>query len=347
MPCTQRRQLVCFPKVRVSKSWFRRFNNSTVFHNEGTLHLFSLMALYSYANFRSDTRTVSGVRYTAAPGEWICRRSSLPRILRVRSERRALELLGFFSSAGFLDYRMLDEERGILKYRITNWRKHCTHLDYNYYSYKSTGFFFFPLSAGRQLLRSSRRRGKIIFSELDAIADIWLHTVAGDDRVAGSGCVPVLYYTDMHGLPLLSYSYLAERWGWSKSRVGRFIQKAEENGIIDRLSFPGSRGSVISVRKYREMLFGPEDDRSRLRRLGELLGLPGKSGIVSAEAPAQAQSRVPSGPSPGKSENRLRDQGFRFVFSSFFAVPFSLVFHSITDCGNSMEEVLQDKRGPP
>lgn len=55
MSCTQQKQLVSFPKVRVQKHWFRYHFDHKEFANEGTLHLFSLMALYSYANFRSDS----------------------------------------------------------------------------------------------------------------------------------------------------------------------------------------------------------------------------------------------------------------------------------------------------
>lgn len=67
--------------------------------------------------------------------------------------------------------------------------------------------------------------------------------------------MPVLMIA-MRGMPLLSYTYLARRWGWSKSRVGRFMLKAGEYGIISRVSFSSSRGSVISMCRYREMIFG-------------------------------------------------------------------------------------------
>lgn len=56
MACTQQQQLICFPRVRVQKKWFRYFNDHKDFRNEGTLHLFSLMSLFSYANFRSNNR---------------------------------------------------------------------------------------------------------------------------------------------------------------------------------------------------------------------------------------------------------------------------------------------------
>ena len=66
MNCTQKQQLVCFPKVRVYKPWFRHFNDHKDFRNEGTVHLFSLMALFSYANFRSNERVIYGDRYMEA-----------------------------------------------------------------------------------------------------------------------------------------------------------------------------------------------------------------------------------------------------------------------------------------
>lgn len=144
MACTQHKQLVCFPKVRVQKKWFRYFNDHKDFKNDGTVHLFSLMALFSYANFRSNTRTIANQQYMEAPGQWVCKLSALPRILRVHSKAQAKELLDHFQKHGFLSYEFLDEESGLLRFTIADWKRHCVHLDYNYYSYKGSGFFFFP-----------------------------------------------------------------------------------------------------------------------------------------------------------------------------------------------------------
>ncbi len=134
MSCTQHKQLVSFRRARVQKKWFRYFNDHKDFRNEGTLHLFSLMALYSYADFRSNTRSIEGKRYLESPGQWICKVSALPRVLRAHSKAHAMELMDYFKNAGFLDYEMLDEESGILRYSIADWKKHCTYLEYNYYS---------------------------------------------------------------------------------------------------------------------------------------------------------------------------------------------------------------------
>ena len=82
----QNQNLFKFPKARVPRSWFRQFNDKKHFHNDGTLQLFSLMALYSYANYRSDKKTVAGKNYLVSPGQWICKVSALPRIMRVHVE---------------------------------------------------------------------------------------------------------------------------------------------------------------------------------------------------------------------------------------------------------------------
>lgn len=190
MNCIQKQQLVSFPKVRIWKPWFRHFNNHKEFRNEGTVHLFSLMALFSYANFRSNERMISGARYMEAPGQWICKLGSLPRILRVHSKRQALEQLDYYEKYGFLTYEWLDKENEIIRFSIINWKEHCTSLQYNYYSYKGSGFFFFPLPVGRMLLRVAHKTEGIVFSELDAIMDMWLHTILNDPKVRGSEYMP-------------------------------------------------------------------------------------------------------------------------------------------------------------
>ena len=119
MSCTQKQQLVSFPKVRIWKPWFRHFNDHKDFHNEGTVHLFSLMALFSYANFRSNERVLNGERYMEAPGQWICKLGSLPRILRVHSKGQALEQLEYFQTHGFLTYECVDK-KAVLPMNIYN-----------------------------------------------------------------------------------------------------------------------------------------------------------------------------------------------------------------------------------
>ncbi len=348
MSCTQKQQLVCFPKVRVLKQWFRHFNDHKEFHNEGSVHLFSLMALFSYANFRSNERIIKGKRYMEAPGQWICKLGSLPRILRVHSKTQADELMQYFDQSGFLKYEMLDPDEEIIRFTISDWARHCTNLHYNYYSYKGSGFFFFPLPVGRDLLKRAKANGGIVFSELDAIMDMWLHTILNDPSVAGSEYMPVVYYSNMRGMPLLSYTYLARRWGWSKSRVGRFMLKAGEYGIISRVSFSSSRGSVISVTRYREMIYGDDCEPLEISCIGEIIGI-GKA-VEAVDAGAEqmdisVQTRVPPEKVIAKAEKALKIQVFLVVRSSFFARQIPLIFYSSLDWEVSKED--KGNRDPP
>lgn len=348
MSCTQKQQLVCFPKVRVYKPWFRHFNDHKDFRNEGTVHLFSLMALFSYANFRSNERVINGDRYMEAPGQWICKLGALPRILRVHSKTQALELMEYFQNHGFLTFEILDEEKEILRFTIADWKEHCTHLQYNYYSYKGSGFFFFPLPVGRLLLKTARKEVGIVFSELDAIMDMWLHTILNDPKVRGSEYMPVVYYSNMRGMPLLSYTYLARRWGWSKSRVGRFMLKAGEYGIISRVSFSSSRGSVISMCRYREMIYGEGCEELELSRIGEIIGIAKAIDVVEADdskLDISVESRVPPEKTIGKARKSLKIQVFLVVRSSFFARQIPLVFYSSLDW--EMSEQEKSSRDPP
>ena len=348
MNCTQKQQLVCFPKVRVYKPWFRHFNDHKDFRNEGTVHLFSLMALFNYANFRSNERVINGDRYMEAPGQWICKLGALPRILRVHSKAQALELMEYFRNHGFLTFEILDEEKEILRFTIADWKEHCTHLQYNYYSYKGSGFFFFPLPVGRLLLKTARKEVGIVFSELDAIMDMWLHTILNDPKVRGSEYMPVVYYSNMRGMPLLSYTYLARRWGWSKSRVGRFMLKAGEYGIISRVSFSSSRGSVISMCRYREMIYGEGCEELELSRIGEIIGIAKAIDVVEADdskLDISVESRVPPEKTIGKARKSLKIQVFLVVRSSFFARQIPLVFYSSLDW--EMSEQEKSSRDPP
>ena len=348
MNCTQKQQLVCFPKVRVYKPWFRHFNDHKDFRNEGTVHLFSLMALFSYANFRSNERVINDDRYMEAPGQWICKLGALPRILRVHSKAQALELMEYFQNHGFLIFEILDEEKEILRFTIADWKEHCTHLQYNYYSYKGSGFFFFPLPVGRLLLKTARKEVGIVFSELDAIMDMWLHTILNDPQVRGSEYMPVVYYSNMRGMPLLSYTYLARRWGWSKSRVGRFMLKAGEYGIISRVSFSSSRGSVISMCRYREMIYGEDCEELELSRIGEIIGIAKAIDVVEADdskLDISVESRVPPEKTIGKARKSLKIQVFLVVRSSFFARQIPLVFYSSLDW--EMSEQEKSSRDPP
>ena len=349
MECTQKKQLVVYPKVRIQKKWLRYFFGDKTYKNEGTTHLFSLVALYSYANFRSNYHTVEGDQYLEGPGEWICRVGSLPRILRVHSKQQAVETMDYLQENGFLRYQYLPTEKDWIRFEICDWDKYCVHLGYNYYSYKSRGFFFFPLPVGRRLMRVSVRNGERVFSQLDAIVDIWLHTIYNDQTVQGSDLLPVLYYPDMEGVPLISYTYLAKRWGWSKSRVGRFILRLEEDGIISHFSFAGTRGTVISVARYREMIHGTDEQQVKLQEIGEVLGLVAlvADGQSTENLLIHAEKSVPLRKDTHKCRYCLRIEGLKGLIGTYSTCQNSFIYNNTGSKESTIEAGTNGTQAAP
>ena len=178
--------------------------------------------------------------------------------------------------------------------------------------------------------------------------DMWLHTILNDPKVRGSEYMPVVYYSNMRGVPLLSYTYLAKRWGWSKSRVGRFMLKAGEYGIISRVSFSSSRGSVISMCRYREMIFGDTCEELELSSIGEIIGITKAADLVDPDEgkmDISIETRVPAAHTIGKPRKALRIQVFLVIRSSFFARQIPLVFYSALDWEVTNQE--KNSRDPP
>ena len=62
-------------------------------------------------------------------------------------------------------------------------------------------------------------------SEMDVVLDLWLSAIYKDSQVLGSEVGPVVYLRNGTGNPLLNYSDLAQRWGLSRSTVGRLLKK--------------------------------------------------------------------------------------------------------------------------
>ena len=61
--------------------------------------------------------------------------------------------------------------------------------------------------------------------------DMWLHTILNDPKVQGSEYMPVVYYSNMRGVPLLSYTYLAKEM----SKNGRKEQPTNRQMGIERI----------------------------------------------------------------------------------------------------------------
>ena len=123
-----------------------------------------------------------------------------------------------------IEYTILGRDK-LVKYKIKDWRRHNTVLDYNCPCQKETGFFFLPLSTASELISVGK------CSEMDILLDLWMSTIYNDERVQGSFSGPVVYFRNGTGNPLVSYSDLALRWGISKATVGRVLKKLERQGL--------------------------------------------------------------------------------------------------------------------
>ena len=118
---------------------------------------------------------------------------------------------------------------------------------------KDSGFFFLPISIVAELVGIGK------CSEMDIILDLWLSAVYNDTQVQGSFAGPVAYFRNGSGRPLVSYSYLALRWGISKASVGRILNKMKRLDYIALMTFPGRHGTAIYLKNYLSTMFQISD----------------------------------------------------------------------------------------
>ena len=141
----------------------------------------------------------------------------------------------------------------MIRYKIRNWSRHNTVLEYNAPCQKDTGFFFLPVSVATDLISSDR------CSEMDIVLDLWVSAIYNDNQVQGSDLGPVVYFRNGTGNPLVTYTELAARWGLSRATVGRILKKLAALDYLSLMSFPGRHGSVIYLQKYLSTMFEISD----------------------------------------------------------------------------------------
>ena len=242
------KQLVDYPRCRIYREFVQTLIADRSIRTNGCSGLFCYTILCSYANFRTSYRRLDGISYTIYPGEWVCRVSELSKQLRFRFRRQTLNMLDTLQDARLLQYSLLGRGQ-LVKYKITDWRRHNTVLDYNCPCQKDTGFFFLPVNTAKELVSWGK------CSEMDILLDLWISAVYHDDQVQGSFDGPVAYFRNGTGNPLVSYSELALRWGLSKSTVGRILKKFAQLEYIDLFTFPGRHGTAIYLRDYLSTMF--------------------------------------------------------------------------------------------
>ena len=246
------KQIVDYPRCRIYRDFIRTLMQDRNIRTNGSSYLFYYTVLCSYANFRSSYRKLDGISYLIGPGEWICKASELSQWFRMRYQHQAVSVLEYLQGQNYITFTRLGRGN-LIKFCITDWKKHNMVFDYNYPCQKDVGFFFFPIAAVHELVSMGK------CSEMDIILDLWMHTIYNDEQVQGSAVGPVVYFRNCTGNPLISYSDLAIRWSISKATVSRTLNKLQEAEYISLVSFTGKHGSVIYLCNYLSTMFNISD----------------------------------------------------------------------------------------
>lgn len=214
----QIKQVVDYPRCRIYRQFIHRLIDDRSIRASGGSGLFHYTVLCSFANFRTSYRRIDGISYTVYPGEWVCTLKELSQWFRTRFQCQALSILGELQQRHLIDFSSLGRGN-VIRYKIRNWARHNTVLEYNAPCQKDTGFFFLPVSIVTDLISSDR------CSEMDIVLDLWVSAIYNDSQVQGSGLGPVAYFRNGTGNPLVTYTELAARWGLSRATVGRILKK--------------------------------------------------------------------------------------------------------------------------
>ncbi len=246
------KQIVDYPRCRIYRQFIQNLMADRSIRTNGGSGLFYYTVLCNYANFRTSYLRIDGIGYTVYPGEWICTVKELSAWFRTRFQYQAVTILDELQKRHLISYLFLDHGK-VVKYKIRDWKKHNTVLDYNCPCQKDTGFFFVPVVVATELV-SNRR-----CSEMDILLDLWMSAVYNDSQVQGSEIGPVAYFRNGTGSPLVAYSEMAGRWGISKATTGRILKKLADMDYISLMSFPGKAGSVIYLHSYLSTMFQISD----------------------------------------------------------------------------------------
>ena len=248
----QIKQVVDYPRCRIYRQFVRFLMEDRSIRVSGGSGLFYFTVLCSYANFRTSYRRIDGISYTVYPGEWVCTLKELSQWFRTRFQCQALAVLERLQKQNLISFQTLGRGN-VVRYKICDWARHNTVLEYNAPCQKDTGFFFLPVSVATDLISSDR------CSEMDIVLDLWVSAIYNDNQVQGSDLGPVVYFRNGTGNPLVTYTELAARWGLSRATVGRILKKLAALDYLSLMSFPGRHGSVIYLQKYLSTMFEISD----------------------------------------------------------------------------------------
>ena len=180
------KQIVDYPKCRIYRQFIQSLIADRSIRTNGCSGLFHYAVLCCYANFRTSYQRYNGISYIVHPGQWICPLQELRTWFRARTNRQLLRHLDSLQRHHFIEYDPIGRGQ-LVQYRILDWPRYNTVLDYSCPCQKDSGFFFLPMSAASRLLSLGK------CSEMDALLDLWLNAIYNDHQVAGSEAGPVVY----------------------------------------------------------------------------------------------------------------------------------------------------------
>jgi len=241
-------QLVTYSRCRIYRKFIQSLSEDLRIRLNGDSYLFYFISLYSLVNFRTSRKSIDGISYTVAPGEWIMPISELAKLFRKRKNKSTLAVLEYLSYEKWITYTVTCKGQYI-KFSINNWSKFNTVVEANAPCTKDDGFFFFPYRLVSEFIGSGK------CSEMDIILDLWLNTIYNDSCIPGSDMGPVVYIRNGSRSPLIGYDELGKHWGISKSTAGRIMRKLEEAGYIKMVAFQGKYGTAIFLWKYLTTIF--------------------------------------------------------------------------------------------
>ena len=174
----QIKQVVDYPRCRIYRQFVRFLMEDRSIRVSGGSGLFYFTVLCSYANFRTSYRRIDGISYTVYPGEWVCTLKELSQWFRTRFQCQALAVLERLQKQHLISFQTLGRGN-VVRYKICDWARHNTVLEYNAPCQKDTGFFFLPVSVATDLISSDR------CSEMDIVLDLWVSAIYNDNQVQG------------------------------------------------------------------------------------------------------------------------------------------------------------------
>ncbi|MBE5812849.1 MAG: MarR family transcriptional regulator [Clostridiales bacterium] len=244
------KQIVDYPRVRIYREFIQTLINHKDLSVRGNCNLFNYIVLCCYANYCTSKKTIDGKKHLIAPGQWLCSIKDLMKWFN-QTKVKSLAVLESLQRLGVIEYELLKE---YVFYKIIDWDKDNSFMEYESQCQKDDGFFFFPFDFIDRFLRQGEK-----CSEKDILMDLWLNTIYNDNRVDGSQIGPVVYFRNETGNPRTSYSFMAARWNTSKATVCRLLDKLQEYDYITYLNFSGRYGSVIYLNGYMSLMFRVSD----------------------------------------------------------------------------------------